>query len=60
MAQKSEKLKGEADVRLLEQVRADHRRKKSEGYTRGDAFADLEAVYVELDTRVLPFIKLSG
>ncbi len=39
------------DVRLLEEVRADHQRRKSEGYTREDAFADLEAVYAELDRR---------
>lgn len=39
------------DVRLIEEARADHRRRKDQGYSREDAFADLEAVYAELDRR---------
>lgn len=36
-------------VRILEEARADHRRRKARGYSREEAFADLEAVLDEVD-----------
>lgn len=36
-------------VRMLEEARADYRRRKARGYSREEAFADLEAVLGEVE-----------
>lgn len=38
-------------VRILEEARAEYRERKAEGYSREEAFADLEAVLHEVEKR---------